>query len=140
MDPLLTGISDRLEAMHQTIEEAIADLTVEALDWVPGPGMNSIAVLLAHTFGSERYWIGDVAGEDPSGRVRAKEFETAGVKVHPYTATFFVSQVQVSAPGGGIRRIPAKLFALMSRNASSSVEFYRLPPERVLSVGARIDI
>jgi KUP system potassium uptake protein len=71
---------------------------------------------------------------------RWKEFESAGVKVHPYTATFFVSQVTVRAPGGGVRRIPAKLFALMSRNASSSVEFYRLPPERVLSVGARIDI
>ncbi len=62
------------------------------------------------------------------------------MKVHPYTATFFVSQVTVRAPGGGLRRIPAKLFALMARNASSSVEFYRLPPERVLSVGARIDI
>ncbi len=71
---------------------------------------------------------------------RWKEFESAGVKVHPYTATFFVSQVTVRAPGGGLRRIPAKLFALMARNASSSVEFYRLPPERVLSVGARIDI
>jgi KUP system potassium uptake protein len=71
---------------------------------------------------------------------RRKEFERAGVKVHPYTATFFVSQVAVRAPGGGLRRLPAKLFTIMNRNASSSVEFYRLPPERVLSVGARIDI
>lgn len=71
---------------------------------------------------------------------RRKEFEARGVRVHPYLATFFVSQVTVRAPGGGLRRLPAKVFALMSRNASSSVEFYRLPPERVLSVGARIDI
>ena len=36
---------DRLEALHAGLEEAIAGLPVEALDWVPGPGMNSLAVL-----------------------------------------------------------------------------------------------
>jgi uncharacterized damage-inducible protein DinB len=81
MDPLFVALADRLEAMHRAIDRAIAELPDEALDWVPGPEMNSIAVLLAHTFGSERYWIGDIAGRDPSGRVREKEFATRGVGV-----------------------------------------------------------
>jgi hypothetical protein len=41
--------------------------------------MNSIGVILAHTAGAWRYWAGDVAGDLPSGRVRADEFKTYGV-------------------------------------------------------------
>jgi uncharacterized damage-inducible protein DinB len=67
--------------MHRIIERALADLPDEALDWSPGPEMNSLGVLLAHTFGSERYWIGEVAGGEPSGRVREEEFRTASVSV-----------------------------------------------------------
>ncbi|MCP4424791.1 MAG: DUF664 domain-containing protein [Chloroflexi bacterium] len=80
MLPFFADFLDRLEAMHEAIEQAVAGLPPEALDWRPGPEMNSIAVLVAHTAGAERYWIGDVAGQEPSGRVRAAEFETAGVE------------------------------------------------------------
>ena len=71
MEALLAALSERVETIHRNIEKAIDGLPAEALDWVPGPDMNSIAVLLAHTVGAERYWIGDLAGDDPSGRVRA---------------------------------------------------------------------
>ena len=70
---------DRLTTMHDEMEKAIAGLPPEALDWSPGPEMNSIAVLVMHIAGAERYWIGDVVGQDPSARVRAEEFETAGL-------------------------------------------------------------
>lgn len=65
--------------MHTEMEKAIAGLPPEALDWSPGPGMNSMAVLVAHTAGAERYWIGDIIGQDPSNRVREAEFETTGL-------------------------------------------------------------
>lgn len=71
---------DRLEVMHAAIEEALDGLPSEALDWQPGPEMNSIVVLAAHTAGAERYWIGDVAGQEPSGRVRELEFAAKGVE------------------------------------------------------------
>ena len=76
MLPMLQAYMERLETLHEEIWRAIADLPPEALDWTPGPGMNSLAVLVTHTAGAERYWIGDVAGEDRSGRVREAEFET----------------------------------------------------------------
>ncbi len=78
MLPFLQAYMERLETLHGEIWRAIADLPSEALDWSPGPGMNSLAVLVTHTAGAERYWIGDVAGEDRSGRVRESEFETRG--------------------------------------------------------------
>ncbi len=41
--------------------------------------MNSIGALVVHLTGAERYWIGDVAGRDPSGRDRAAEFRARGL-------------------------------------------------------------
>jgi uncharacterized damage-inducible protein DinB len=70
---------DRLAALHAEIEQALDGLPPEALDWSPGPDMNSLAVLVVHTTGAERYWIGDVAAGVPSGRDRDAEFRTQGV-------------------------------------------------------------
>jgi uncharacterized damage-inducible protein DinB len=81
MELLMAVMVDRLEALHTQMSRALAGLPPEALDWAPGPEMNSLAVLATHTAGSERFWIGDVAGEEPSDRVRAAEFEATGVSV-----------------------------------------------------------
>ena len=70
---------ERLENLHENLRQQIEGLPVEAMDWVPGVEMNSIAVLLAHTLGSLRFWIGDIALGEPSGRIREREFETRGV-------------------------------------------------------------
>ncbi len=70
---------ERLENLNKHLSQAIQGLPQAALDWVPGPEMNSLAVLLAHTTGSLRYWIGDVALGEPSGRVREREFQTRGL-------------------------------------------------------------
>jgi len=74
---------ERLSKLHQGIIEAIKDLPPEALDWVPidhpSAEMNSINVLVTHLAGAERYWIGDMALGDLSGRVREKEFQVRGL-------------------------------------------------------------
>lgn len=75
----LSSYLDRLETLHKQLCEEIEGLPVEAMDWEPGQDMNSIAVLLAHTAGSLRYWIGDVALGEPSQRDREREFQTRGV-------------------------------------------------------------
>ena len=81
MHVILNAYLERLEALHSDIWRAIAGLPPEALDWLPGPGMNSLSVLVVHLAGAERYWIGDMAGEDSSGRVREAEFQVKGLKV-----------------------------------------------------------
>lgn len=72
---------DRLQALHIDIGRAIEGLPQAALDWVPGPDMNSFCVLVVHVTGAERYWIGDVVGRDPSGRDREAEFRSHGLDV-----------------------------------------------------------
>ena len=79
MDVFFTAYLERLEILHEGIKGALVGLPVDALDWQPGPDTNSIAVLVVHIAGAERYWIGDVAGQEPSGRNRAAEFEISGL-------------------------------------------------------------
>ena len=71
---------DLLQDCHNGILQAIEEIPKDALDWVPGKDMNSIAVLLAHIIGSERFWIGDIAAQESSNRDRDAEFRVRGVK------------------------------------------------------------
>jgi uncharacterized damage-inducible protein DinB len=68
-----------LQQRHNEIVEALEGLPVAALDWSPGPSMNSISVLVFHLTGAERYWIGDVAAQDPKERDREAEFKVHDV-------------------------------------------------------------
>ncbi len=80
MEQILADYFERLQVLHRHLAEAIADLPASALDWVPGPQMNSLAVLIVHLTGAQRYWIGDVAGQEPSGRDREAEFIAGGLE------------------------------------------------------------
>ena len=79
MTEVFVAYLDRLQELHQELNSALGGLPPEALNWSPGPGMNSLAVLAAHTAGAERYWIGDVIARDDSQRDRAAEFRTQAV-------------------------------------------------------------
>ena len=83
MLPIFDAYLDRLDALHADITHAIAGLPQAALDWSPGPEINSIAVLIAHTAGSERFWIGEKAGGRTVVRDRASEFQVSGLEAAP---------------------------------------------------------
>jgi uncharacterized damage-inducible protein DinB len=70
-----------LQERHDNILEALDGLPPAALDWVPGADMNSISVLVFHLTGAERYWIGDIAAQDPTERDRDAEFRVHDVGV-----------------------------------------------------------
>jgi hypothetical protein len=69
----------RLEDLQRLLHMETSDLPADAMDWSPGPQMNSIAVLLAHIAGIVREGI-DLALDEPPSRVRAHEFQTRGVQ------------------------------------------------------------
>ena len=73
-----------LQDCHNGILQSLEGLSQDALDWVPGQDMNSINVLLAHIVGSERFWIGDIAAQEPSHRDRDAEFRTRGVEADDF--------------------------------------------------------
>jgi uncharacterized damage-inducible protein DinB len=75
----LQDVLSLMDKLHKDALLTFEDLPQEALDWTPGPDINSFCVLIVHMTGAERYWIGDVAGEQPSGRVREEEFQAQGL-------------------------------------------------------------
>ena len=74
MQQFFTDYLNLLQDCHNGILQAIDGLSSEALDWVPGQDMNSISVLIFHTTGSVRFWIGDIAAQESSNRDRDAEF------------------------------------------------------------------
>lgn len=90
MHPFFQDYLQRLTNLHQDILHAIEGMPPEALDWTPiqetTGDMNSINVLVTHLCGAERYWIGEVACGDNSGRVRTEEFQVSGMDAGILTA------------------------------------------------------
>jgi uncharacterized damage-inducible protein DinB len=70
-----------LQQRHNEILDALEGLPDDALDRSPGTDMNSLSVLVFHLTGAERYWIGDVAAQDPKERDRDAEFRVHDVGV-----------------------------------------------------------
>ncbi|MGA2504164.1 MAG: DinB family protein [Anaerolineales bacterium] len=85
MTKFYNDLIDRLSELHTDIGKSLEGLPVEALDWVPGPEMNSLSVLVFHLTGSERYWIGVAINEAPE-RDREAEFRTKGVSAEELKA------------------------------------------------------
>lgn len=78
MLPLLTDYLKRLDLVYADLRRALTDLPPEALDWRPGPHLNSIGVIATHTAESQRYWIGEIVGGQPANRNREAEFLAHG--------------------------------------------------------------
>jgi hypothetical protein len=79
MHPFLVNYLNNLDEIHAEIRNAIKGLAQEALDWKTSSDMNSMAVLVIHIIGAERYWIGDVICGDDSQRDRDAEFRVRGL-------------------------------------------------------------
>lgn len=65
-----------------------------------------------------------------------------GLRLHPLATTFFLGREWLvpSANGSEMRASRKRLFALMSHNARSPTAFFRLPPNQVVELGARIEL
>ncbi|MBI5931367.1 MAG: DinB family protein [Chloroflexi bacterium] len=81
MEQFFVDYFERLQDLHRDFVAAFEDLPMEALDWVPGENINSLCVLVVHTVGATRFWIGDVALEETSNRDRSAEFKAQGLSV-----------------------------------------------------------
>jgi uncharacterized damage-inducible protein DinB len=79
MQPFFNNYLNNLQELHDEIRNAVKELPPNALDWIYGPEMNSLSVLVVHLIGAERYWIGDVIVGEPSGRDRGSEFAVKGL-------------------------------------------------------------
>ncbi|HEU5423220.1 MAG TPA: DinB family protein [Nitrolancea sp.] len=73
------GVSQVLREQHEAIRQTLAGLDTAALNWSPGPEMNSIAVIFTHMLGAEDAITATVLGE-PIERDRDAEFRVHDVE------------------------------------------------------------
>jgi KUP system potassium uptake protein len=67
--------------------------------------------------------------------------ESHGLRVPLFETSYFLSrETVVPTPGSGMAAWRERLFAAMSRNAGSVVEFFRLPDNAVVELGTRVQI
>jgi len=67
--------------------------------------------------------------------------EAQGLRIPVFEASYFVSrETVVPTPGSGMANWRERLFAAMSRNSGSVVEFFRLPDNAVVELGTRVQI
>jgi hypothetical protein len=78
MQPFAADFMQHLTGTVLAMVDTLTGLPQDALDWSPGPEMNSIGVLAAHVAGATRYLIGDVLMNDHTPRNRDAEFATHG--------------------------------------------------------------
>jgi KUP system potassium uptake protein len=67
--------------------------------------------------------------------------ESHGLEVDAFQTSYFISrETVVPTRGAGMAHWREKLFAAMSRNAGSVVEFFKLPNNSVIELGTRVQI
>lgn len=79
MQSFFLSYFQNLQELHAEIRSILQSVPQDAIDWTPGEAMNSLGVLVVHTLGSERYWIGTVAAQDALFRDRDAEFTSKGL-------------------------------------------------------------
>ncbi len=73
MDPISTAVGEKFREQGEGFLAVINGLSDDAMNWRPGVDTNSIAVLVAHTWGSAQWWTAWANGVEIE-RDRAAEF------------------------------------------------------------------
>jgi KUP system potassium uptake protein len=62
-------------------------------------------------------------------------------RIDPHDTTYFLGrETIISTSRPGMAKWREKLFALMSRNATTATAYFGIPPDRVVELGEQIEI
>lgn len=127
-------------AHNQVLHECVVFLTVNYLE-IPRVSYEeriSIKKLIGNCYQiTVRYGFKD----EPDLPAALEICEQYGLEFEPLKTSFFLSrEIIVSTPGGGMTQWQERVFATMARNAGNAAEYFKLPANRILELGTRIEI
>ncbi|WP_439813566.1 potassium transporter Kup [Zavarzinia sp. CC-PAN008] len=97
--------------------------------------------LSAHSNNVHRMMLRYGFMEDPNVPDALTRLKEHGLEIDPMQCSFFLSrEVVVPSENPGMALWRERLFALMSRSATSAMSFFRLPPDRVVELGTQVEI
>ena len=71
---------------------------------------------------------------------KALAASSVGSHIAEATTSYFVGRDTVAVTTRGFHGIPRKIFALLHRHAQVSTDFFRVPPDHTITMGARVEI
>lgn len=101
MEPVVAAVVDLYGTVHRQLHELIDGMDTEALNWAPGPEMNSLAVLVTHTVASELDTLTFVR-DVPNERDRDAEFRIKTPDVTDLMATLDRGDANLAEHGSAI--------------------------------------
>ncbi len=125
---------------NQVLHECNVILTVRFSE-VPWVGTDERAQVEALGHGFWRVGLNFGFMDTPDVPKALKLCEAQGLAIPPFETSYFLSrETIVPTMGSGMWRWREKMFAAMSRNAGSVVEYFRLPDNAVVELGTRVQI
>ncbi|SCX38436.1 KUP system potassium uptake protein [Nitrosospira sp. Nsp1] len=127
-------------AHNQVLHERVVFLTVTYIEtpWIPADERISVKPLVENCYQiTVRYGFKD----EPNLPYALELCEPHGLVFEQLKTSFFLSRdIVVPSPGAGMAMWRERVFATMARNASNAAEYFKLPANRVLELGARVEI
>ena len=71
---------------------------------------------------------------------RALRESPIGDRIEEGTTSYFVGRDTVPVTSRGLHGVPRRIFALLHRHAQVSTDFFRVPPDHTITMGARVEI
>ena len=125
---------------NKVLHEHVVFLTVyvEEVPWVPLAERIQVQDLGHNCFQLNIFYGFKDEPDIPEMLELCKQY---GQSFDMMSTSFFISrQTIVPSAGRGIARWRKHLFIWMSRNARGAADYYRIPPNRVIELGARVEI
>jgi KUP system potassium uptake protein len=127
-------------AHNKILHERVIFLTVvyRSIPWIPPAERVTLEPLGHNCYQITAYYGFKDEVDIPLLLESCKPF---GLEFEPLQTSYFLSrEAVVPTPGGGMALWRERLFALMARDAGSVAEYFKLPANRVIELGTRIEI
>ena len=126
--------------INKVLHERAIIMTVVTRDepWIPKEDRFKIRAFGAGVYRVRIYYGYNQEPNIPEALKSCKDF---GLEIDIDQTTFFLARENlISAPGDGMARWRERLFIRMAVNAVNAMEFWRIPPSRVVELGLLIEI
>ncbi len=125
---------------NKVLHERVIFITLhnKEIPWVPFSERIKVTDLKNNCFQVDVYYGFKNEPDIPNALELCKPF---GLEFEALDTSYFISrQTIISSPGSGMSSWREGLFVTMSRNARDAADYYQIPSNRVIEVGAQVEI
>ncbi|MFC0348408.1 potassium transporter Kup [Undibacterium danionis] len=125
---------------NKILHERVIFITLHnrEIPWVPFSDRIKVTDLRNNCFQIDVYYGFKNEPDIPNALELCAPF---GLTFEPLETSYFISrQTIISSPGSGMASWREGLFVTMSRNARDAADYYQIPSNRVIEVGAQVEI